>query len=398
MASAWTIVEYTGRDGLMQLEADWTRLVGEMPDASFQHLHETHLSALEHLPSKFGTLTCLALSDGTRVRAICPIDPQRIAVFRFFKSPVWGFLKGLEDVPRDVICPPDPEAEAALFPSVVAHLARTRRGGRWIAPTRVIEGSATWRCLRRFDAARYYADPDGAAHIIDCDRPFAGITERLSRKFRANLRSAHNRLAKLPDVRFVRIADAAGLEAAFERYLRVEASGWKGGGGSRTAISLRPSKLAFYRSWIAALGSFGRCEFNELRSGETCLASTFCLCVGKECTVLNISYDERYANVAPGHLVLERILQQCCENPAITRVNLVGNASWNLVWQPELVGSFNVYVGVGGWAARARVALLRSMFRYWPIVKRWLPAFLPAQPVIFRARTPGPHHSKGPLA
>ena len=372
MPPAWTIVEYSGRDGLLEIESDWTRLVAAMPDARFQHLFETHLSCVDHLPSAFGPLRCLALSDGTRIRAICPIDPQQFPVFRIFKSPVWGFLKGLEDVPRDVICPPDPEAEAALLPCVAGHLRRMRPRRRWLVLTRVLEGSAVWRCLQRGGASTYHADRDDSAHVIRCDRPFAEIAAQLSRKFRANLRSAHNRLAKLAEVSFVRTHDPADLGAAFDRYLKVESSGWKGPAGSRTALALRPNHLAFYRSWIAALGARGRCEFNELRSDETCVASTFCIRLGDEVTVLNISYDEQFANVAPGHLVLERILQQCCDDPSITHVNLVGSAAWNLVWEPEVTASYNVYLGIGGWTARLRVALLRMSFLYWPVVKRLL--------------------------
>ena len=315
---------------------------------------------------------CLALSDGSRIRAICPVDPQQYAVWRTFKSPVWGFLKGLEDIPRDVICPPDPETEAALLPCVAEHLRRNRPRRRWLVLTRVLEGSAAWRCLRRVNATQYFADRDGAAHTIDCDRPFAGLAARLSRKFRANLRLAHNRLAKLPDVRFVRTADSADLSEAFDRYLKVEASGWKGAAGSQTALALRPKYVAFYRSWIAALGASGRCEFNELRTGDDCIASTFCIRVGDEFTVLNISYDERFANIAPGHLLLEHLFRRCCDDPSIRRANLVGNSSWNLVWEPEITGTYNVFLGVGGWTARARVALLRMSFRYWPMVKRLL--------------------------
>jgi hypothetical protein len=370
MTTPWTIVEYTGLDGLERLEPDWTRLVAAMPDAGFQHLYETHASSLANLPSEFGAFCCLALSDGTRVRAICLVEPHEHPIFRVFKSPVWGLLKGLEDIPRDVICPPDAEAEAALFPCVVEHLRRVHPGRRWLVLTRMLEGSVALRCLRHFDARRYYADRDGAAHIVDCDRSFADLTSRLSRKFRANLRSAHNRLAKLPDVRFERTVDPAGLGAAFERLLEVEASGWKG--EERTAIAPRPNHLAFYRAWVASLGVSGRAEFNELRSGDTCIASTFCVRVDQECAVMNIGYDERFAKVAPGHLVLERIFRQYCEDSTVKRVSLVSGYKWNAVWQPEVVGSYNVYIGIGGLGARVRMVFLRMKFWYWPVAKRWL--------------------------
>jgi hypothetical protein len=372
MPTAWTIVEYPGRDGLLRLETDWTRLVAAMPDAGFQHLFETHVAYLDKLPFVYGPFTCLALSDGARIRAICPVEPQRIAVFRLFESPVWGLPQGLADVTRDVICPPDPEAEAALLPCVEIFLRHSRPRRRWFVLSRVLEGSAAWRCLRGVDVARYYADRDDSAHMIDCDRPFADLTAGLSRKFRANLRSAHKRLAELPDVRFERTVDAASLDAALDRFLKVESSGWKGEAGAGTAVALKAQQLAFYRAWIAALGARGRCEFNELRSGDDCIASTFCIHAGNEFTMLKIGYDERFANVRPGHLVLERIFQQCCEDPTIKRVSLVSWRDWHLVWEPKTVGSYNIYLAIGGWTARARVGLLRAKMQYWPVVKSWL--------------------------
>lgn len=375
MTPAWTIVEYTGRDGLVQLAPDWDRLVATMPNAGFQHLHETHLSYLDHLPSEFGAFTCLALRDGTRVRAICPVEPQRMAVFRLKQAPVWGLPHGLGDIVRDVICPPDREAEAALFPCVIEHLRRTRPRRGWFVLSRVLETSSAWRCLRAFDARRYHADRDDATHVVDCDRPFAEFTAKLSRKFRANLRAAHKHLASLPDVHFVRTTDPADLDAALDRFLQVEASGWKGEAGTKTAVVFKPKQLAFYRNWVAALGAAGRCEFNELRSGDTCIASTLCIRVGEEIAMLKIGYDERFANVRPGQLVLERIFQQSCEDPSIKRVSLVSCRDWHVVWEPRVVGCYNVYIGIGGWTARTRVALLQKSFRYWPVVKRWRQRF-----------------------
>ncbi len=372
MTSSWTIVEYAGLDGLMRLKPDWTRLLADMPEAGYQHLHETHVSYLEKLASPLGAFTCLALSDGTRVRAICPVEPQKLPVFRIFQSPVWGLPKGLGDIPRDLICPRDPEAEAALLPCVAAHLRRMTPRRPWLVLTRVLEGSGAWRCLRGLEPERYYADRDNTTHIIDCDLPYTEFKTRLSRKFRANLRSAHNRLAKLPDVSYVRTVGAGGVDGALDRFLKVEASGWKGETGSRTAIALQPKQAAFYPAWIESLAATGRCEFNEVRSGDTCLVSTFCIRVREEYDVMKIGYDERFAHIAPGQLVFERIIQECCDDPTIKRINLTSGFEWNLVWAPDVVGCYNVYVGVGGWRARVRVATLRMSFRYWPMAKRLL--------------------------
>jgi hypothetical protein len=151
MKPVWTIVEYKGRDGLLRLSLEWARLVSAMPDAGFQHLHETHVGYFDNFPSPFGEFTCLALSDGVRVRAICPVEPQR-AVILGRETLVWGLPTGLGDAPRDVICPPDDEAERALFPFVLEYFRRALPRRMWFVPGRVLHGSATWRCLRGLDA------------------------------------------------------------------------------------------------------------------------------------------------------------------------------------------------------------------------------------------------------
>ena len=371
MKPDWTIVEYRGRDGLMNLEADWTRLVAAMPDAGFQHAHETHVGYFDHMQSGLEPFTCLALSDGERVRAICPVEPQRHTILGR-KTIAWGLPCGMGDVPRDVICPADDDAEQALFPCVTAFLRRTRPRRRWFVLGRVLERSAVWRCLQRFDRRSYCADLDDAAHIIDCDRPYSELTSDLSRKFRANLRNARNRLGSLTGVRFEHAVETADVRAAFETFLAVEASGWKGDSGTKTALGLRHKDLPFYRYFIDALQVSGRCEVNALHADGKCIASTFCMRVGAEYAVLRIAYDESYGRAAPGQLLLEHIVQRCCADRGIERVSMVSGARWNLVWRPDVVGSYNVFMGIGAWPAKVLVSFVRARFRYWPRMKRLL--------------------------
>jgi hypothetical protein len=371
MKPVWSIIEYKGRDGLLRLSSEWTRLVSAMPDAGFQHLIETHFGHIDNFPSACGEVTYLALSDGVRVRAICPAELQP-GVILGRKHLVWGLPFGLGNVPRDVICPPDDDAELALFPSVLAYFRRARPRRMWFVPGHVLHGSAAWRCLRGLDARLYCIDWDGASQIIDCDRPFGELTSTLSRHFRQNLRTAHNRLEAIADFRFERAADPSSIAKAFEDFLKVESSGWKGHAGTRSAIALKPELLAFYRQLVASVRDTGRCEFVSLHTAGRCIASSLCIRVGHEHTVLKIGYDETYARVSPGQLLLEYVVKECCADPAIKRVNLVGDPAWSRVWGPEPVGSYNVYIATGGWAARALVSITRARFRYRPLLKRWL--------------------------
>jgi hypothetical protein len=385
MNPAWTIVEYKGRDGLLRLSPEWKRLVSAMPDAGFAHLLETHIGHIDNFPSSRGDLTCLALSDGARVRAICPVELQQ-GVILGRKQLVWGLPMGLGNVPRDVICPPDDEAELALFPCVLEHLRRSLPRRMWFLPGHVPYGSATWRCLRGLDARSYCIDWDGASQIIDCDRTYGELMSSLSKHFRQNLRTARNRLAAIGDFRFERAVDPSIVATAFEDFVLVESSGWKGHSGTKSALALRPELLAFYRQLAESLHDSGRCEVVALHAAGRCIASTFCVRVGHEYTLLKIGYDEAFARVSPGHLLLDYVLQQSCDDPAIERVNLVGDPEWSRVWGPEAVGCYNVYIATGGWAAHVLVSIMRARFRLGPIVKRWVSRSRYGERVIQRLR------------
>lgn len=386
MKPVWTIVEYPGRDGLQRLSPEWTRLVSEMPDAGFQHLLETHIAHTDNYPASAGNVTYLALSDGERVRAICAVELQQ-AVILGRKRLVWGLPVGLGNVPRDVICPPDDAAELALFPRVLEHLRRALPRRTWFVSGHVPHGSAAWRSLRGLDPRSYCVDWDGAAQIIDCERTFGELTSSLSKHFRQNLRTAHNRLAGMGDFRFERAADPSSVAKSFEEFLAVESSGWKGHAGTRSAIAELPELLAYYRQLVASLRDTGRCEVVSLHAGGHCIGSTFCVRVGHEYTVLKIGYDETHARVSPGQLLIEYILKQACGDPSIRRVNMVGDPAWSRVWDPEPVGCYNVYVATGGWAARWLVRLMKARFRYGPRVKRWLSQSRYGERLMQRLRT-----------
>ena len=80
MSTGWNVVEYRGRDGLLQLEADWRRLCAAMPTRTSYHAFEAHLANVDHLMKAPDELRCLALRDRREVRAICLLEakPDRI--------------------------------------------------------------------------------------------------------------------------------------------------------------------------------------------------------------------------------------------------------------------------------------------------------------------------------
>ena len=163
-------------------------------------------------------------------------------------------------------------------------------------------------------ASRNVLHPSCAA-IFDCERPFDELMARLSKHFRRNLRSHRKKLASLANVQFMTTTDEADLAVEFETFLDVEASGWKGQAGVGSAIALHPEITSFYRRFAIELSGGDHSEINALYADGRCIASQFCVLSGEQYSILKIAYDEGYARIAPGLLLLEQTLDAVLQGP-----------------------------------------------------------------------------------
>lgn len=127
----WKVVEYRGRPGLEQLEVDWRRLYDDMPKTSRYHAYESHLAYLDHLCEAPALSRYLALTDGQRVRAICPPEARQDTSLGM-SIPVWGVPLNSHWVVTDVVCPED-EARRVLTPALLAHLRKAPEGRALLA-------------------------------------------------------------------------------------------------------------------------------------------------------------------------------------------------------------------------------------------------------------------------
>ena len=360
MSTAWNIVEYRGRDGLLQLEADWRRLYAAMPTRTSYHAFEAHLAYVDHLMKAPGELRCLALRDRREVRAICLLEarPDRI-----LGPPlqVWQLLGPWLMRLRDIICPED-EARRAFIPVLADHLRKRPEGCLLLDLGPLPERSVLWEGLRTLGPNQFCTERVEGMHVLDCSRPHDELVAERSRSFRRDLRRHRKRLDALPDVRFMTVTDDADLAAAFETLLDVESSGWKGAAGS--SIRSYRGWPAFFESLLSYSAGGDRCEIHELHAEGRCIAAQLCMRVGAEYVGLKTTYVEDYAWVAPGLLLLEYVVERCCRDPGLSRINWLNESAWQLPWRPDAVAMQHTYVALGRWSALPLIALLRLRYGY----------------------------------
>ncbi len=303
MDSGWHIVEHRGRAALEELKADWQRLYAAMPLRTGFHAYETHLAYFDLLMAAPKRFRCLALRDADTVRAIVPLEAR---LERVPPIPVWGVPLHPHLMVSDVICPED-DARRALLPALLDYLRHRPEGRPLLVLGPLPADSVLWEGLQRLSGGHYSTRATMPAAVFDCERSFDEFSSRLSKHFRRNLRAHGKKLGSLENVRHV-TATGAGIEDEFERFLELEASGWKGKSGTGSAIQLRPGLTAFYRTLASTLGiGWGedRCEINSLYADGRCIASQFCMRTGSEYSIPKIAYDEEYSRLSPGLLLME---------------------------------------------------------------------------------------------
>jgi len=341
----FSFADYSGREGLARIKADWKRLASRLESARFFHLYEWYWSYVESLELCDTAMHFfIAYRDGEPM-AVFPLrSGSRVRLgmrFRFLELPqhpqlpLADFIGEQSDMTRGVLN------------ALLSYLGESREDSPSLPPWDYIvlqwllADSCAVAWIDHDRPSRALLQEAGKSNSIVLPSSYSEIEKTFSKNFRGDLRKARNKLNALPGVEVCSTRDRATLETLFEEFLEVESSGWKGTGGTATAIKLHPEELQFYRNLIATFAALGGCEINLLRADGKCIAGQFCLRVGDTYYVLKIGYDESRSRLAPGNMLLERLLQRLTAEGAIKAVSLVTSFKWHDNWKPHSDRTFN---------------------------------------------------------
>ncbi|MEI6176290.1 MAG: GNAT family N-acetyltransferase [Verrucomicrobiota bacterium] len=363
------IAIFRGRQGLEQIRQDWQAITDRMVGRRhYFHLWEWHRDYLDTLADEPDAAVFFMAYLGSVPVAVLPLRSTTVRQagcrLRILETPYHKHMPL-----SDMICDPDP-VHSDIPRRMMGHLRGALQNGWDVLFLRgLLAESST--------VARGWATlPGPRMQIVQsrCDSLHYANHEELlakvSRKFRNNLRYARERLAKLPGARFEFVRDPALLPEAFAHFIRVEASGWKGGGGKGTAIGLDPQLRSFYEKLLGSFGATGKCQINLLMLGDECIAGQFWLRLDGTLYMLKTGYAEHHAHISPGHMLLEEsIRQSSSEADPIHCWNLNNRVTWLDPWKPtyEAICDLWIYnrnprgLATFGWASANRI--LRSIYR-----------------------------------
>jgi len=154
-----------------------------------------------------------------------------------------------------------------------------------------------------------------------------------SGKLRRNLNRLERKLKEKGCVEY-RFTSGDNVDEAYQRFLQVEASGWKGSTGTETAILGSQQLQEFYGSLLKPVHANLLPSINELFVDDELVASQFSLRTGDNWYILKIAYDESFADYSPGSLLLHAMVLNAKE-AGIKRLSLVTNPPWAERWHPS---------------------------------------------------------------
>lgn len=351
-------------EDVSRLRDDWLRLAQALDSSGFFHSPDWHESYLRSFGMGAGD-SCVvrAIRDG-QTRAVMPLCASR-------RTLAGVAVRSLE-LPHNthmLLCDA-PIARGESRPEVLRELMRfLRRASPFRWDVLLLPNLPDGACLH--DAIVSGVEMSVVREQGRCDiLPCGGYAEMLkgfSKNFRGNLRKARNKLNAATEVHFESTRDPRALRDALTAFLDLEASGWKGDRGTRSAVKFDCTTSRFYEALCETFSRSGACEINLLRVGGRPVAAQFCLLAGRVSYMLKIAYDESFAPLAPGNMLLEHTMQRYERSGEVHAVNLVTDADWHASWKPRSIGVSSAWVfnrtprGLLAWAAfRARLAAGRA--------------------------------------
>ena len=196
-----------------------------------------------------------------------------------------------------------------------------------------LERALTRRALRRVRFGRHRR-----AQLVPGPERAHYIEQAVNAKTRKELSRKRRRLGELGEVSHQTIADPAAMTNTIDRFLELEAGGWKGRSG--TAAANDPRIRAFLQKALADLSAEGKARCDVLSVGDQPVAAAIVLRSGATAWDWKIAYDERFARFSPGVQLTLDLTRSLLADESITRIDSCATADHPMIdhlWRERLV-------------------------------------------------------------
>jgi CelD/BcsL family acetyltransferase involved in cellulose biosynthesis len=352
---------FIGLQGMNAIAPQWMALA-EMAASHYLHLPQWHQQKLRNLNERPDDAVILAYYADDALVAVVPLKPEKVQMRK------WGIRLSLNTW---VLYQPDemgvcdatilPQYRTPEFLGRVAEDLKHATSRSWSVLTfkHVCQDSHVYSSVDSALPAGLLAKQSHVSKYLTCESDYDSVLNGYSKKFRRNLRRKEKKLLAAGRVNYRFVNQPEQLPRAFEEFLALEASGWKGKSG--TAIAQQSAKKAMYEGLMQGLAPTGHFVIHLLELDGKPIAGQLAIHAGATVYLLKIGYDESYAEVSPGFLLVNELLRKCCDRPDTKRISFVTGVGWVDVWKPYSEAVNNIYFLRYRWLQKV-LALLKEGF------------------------------------
>jgi Acetyltransferase (GNAT) domain len=203
----------------------------------------------------------------------------------------------------------------------------------------------------------------GECGWLPCESGWVNYQTQLDKELKQDLRRMHKRLTDAGRVSVSVVTSDLAEPSHFQRFVRLEHSGWKGNRG--TSICSSGLTLNFYRVLIDRLQELGWVEWHFMELDGKDIAAQLAVHTGKTLSLIKQAHNETYSRFTPDNLLFEQTLTRAFDSPDIDRVHCLAYgelfSKWNFRKQKFVEVHF-ISKGIAGTVFR-RIPLSVRSFR-----------------------------------
>ncbi len=326
------IIDIKSISELRRYENAWNELLLKSDAASPMLSYQWISSYFETKLTHSETWICLFAYQNKKIIGILPL-----IIDKKLKSPLYSitFFKTPYDVFHtssvDCITLKNKENVIEFF---IDYIRKNFHTFPVITIRRVPKHSASMIYMKKYGRkACITCEKAGVTNFISVSGTYESYLNRLSTKFKKELRRKTRRLNELGNISFLLRENQRSIEENIKRLLQVEGSGWKG--RNKTSIMARSGDADFHKLALKRLARNGWIDWYFLEKENKTIAVYSASRINSTIYGLKTGFDEQFAQYAPGNILFQRMVQNAFESGDVNEINCMSDMPWQKKWKMD---------------------------------------------------------------
>ncbi|HEX4109082.1 MAG TPA: GNAT family N-acetyltransferase [Solirubrobacteraceae bacterium] len=169
-------------------------------------------------------------------------------------------------------------------------------------------------------------EPNRGVGVLDTSREFGECWRALPENMRDSIRKARRKIDEHGGAEIV-VTTGPEIAAAYERFVELEVSGWKAHQGG--ALANMPIEAGLWRDYLRIADT---AQVRSLHIDGRLAAAQVTVTTARTLFLPSIAYAEDLANLSPSNVLMADLLESCCNDPAIDRIDCMAWQPWHPRW------------------------------------------------------------------